>query len=268
MWHDAGMMNGGSEWHGGGWLLAAAALLAVWCGMPCAWAQGSTALVTGAERVFVRRGPGLQFPPFATLTDGSTVEVQEVRGEWARISTANGQVGYVNSNFLALPGEHRSAHRPTRPPPPAPTATPVPAATVTATEATATEGAAAQTLAEQNKTLEAELQRLREQLATMEKTRPDAPPPLPVAAMSPETPQLNTQLAQLTAAVEALQHRVELAAEEESARPKPFPLPENPPQFISPSGVLLAFIGVVAGWLMGSAYGRRHERGRRARVRL
>src|ERR1041385_8898698 len=58
-------------------------------------AQGTTATVTGAARVLVRRGPGKQFPPLASVTRGSTVEVQDPQGEWARVSTPAGQVGYV-----------------------------------------------------------------------------------------------------------------------------------------------------------------------------
>src|SRR5437870_3286473 len=59
------------------------------------WAQSGTAVVTGADRVFVRRGPGSEFAPFATVDKGSTVEVRSVQGEWALIVTAGGQSGYV-----------------------------------------------------------------------------------------------------------------------------------------------------------------------------
>ena len=45
------------------------------------WGQGSsTVVVTGTKRVLVRRGPGTGFPPFAALTNGSAVEVLEMRG--------------------------------------------------------------------------------------------------------------------------------------------------------------------------------------------
>src|SRR5574337_1505652 len=77
------------------------------------WAQGNTAVITGAEHVFIRRGPGTEFPPFATLSQGATVEIQEMLGEWARIRTVTGQSGYVRSTFLSPIGE-----RPPAPPPP------------------------------------------------------------------------------------------------------------------------------------------------------
>ncbi|MBI3785700.1 MAG: SH3 domain-containing protein [Deltaproteobacteria bacterium] len=99
--------------------------------------QASTAIVTGTERVFVRRGPGNEFPPFASIPSGSTVDVQEMRGEWARIITASGQVGYINNRFLSLPGEVEHQHPPTphptaarpspRPSPSRPLTTPTPA---------------------------------------------------------------------------------------------------------------------------------------------
>ncbi|GIW43836.1 MAG: hypothetical protein KatS3mg077_1118 [Candidatus Binatia bacterium] len=66
-----------------------------------AWA--TTAIITGTEWVFVRRGPGNQFPPFARIPSGSTVEVQEVRDDWAQIITASGQVGFIHVRFLSFP---------------------------------------------------------------------------------------------------------------------------------------------------------------------
>ena len=38
-----------------------------------------------------------------------------MQGEWARIITASGQVGYISSNFLALPGEYERRPTPVRP---------------------------------------------------------------------------------------------------------------------------------------------------------
>lgn len=231
-----------------------------------AWAQGgSTAVVTGAERVFVRRGPGTQFPPFATLTEGSTVDVKEMSGEWARISTANGQVGYVNSNFLALPGEHRAVRQVAKP-----TAAAAPTAIATP---------AAASLSEQNKALAAQVEQLRQEL-TAERERVEARPTPPTGpTIAPDAQQLNAEVARLTEAVETLQRRLDAGQSgmggEPAANPPPwgddptkhiFPSPETSPA-VSPVAVLLALIGLAAGWLMGSAHGRR-QRDRRARVRL
>src|SRR5579862_7107522 len=95
-------------------ILALACLLSPVALPPEAHAQSGSAVIVGVERLYVRRGPGAEFPPFATLTKGDTVEVQEMQGEWARIVTGSGLSGYVRSNFLILPGEHR---KPAPPPP-------------------------------------------------------------------------------------------------------------------------------------------------------
>ena len=65
-------------------------------------ASAQQAATVSTEQLYVRRGPGAEFPPFATLGRGDRVEVHEVRGEWARIVTGNGQTGYVRSDFLSL----------------------------------------------------------------------------------------------------------------------------------------------------------------------
>ena len=50
--------------------------LCIWVSGGRAAAQSNTAVVTGTQRVFVRRGAGTEFPAFATLERGSVVEVQ------------------------------------------------------------------------------------------------------------------------------------------------------------------------------------------------
>jgi SH3 domain-containing protein len=215
-------------------------------------AESTTATVTGTARVVVRRGPGKQFPPFATLTHGSTVEVQEVRGEWARISTAAGHTGYVNSNFLALKAETQS---------PAPVATATASATV--------EAPALAALTERNKSLEAQLHSLQDELAGMKARAAMAP--TPAAASSPGTDQLHAELGRLTASIESLQRRLD-------AQPAMGPLPagssvpivpqESPPHGVSPTAVLMTLAGILVGWLLGSGYGRKLDRGRRSRIRF
>lgn len=78
-------------------------------------AHATTAIVTGTEWVFVRRGPGNQFPPFARVPSGSTVEVQEIEGDWARIITASGQVGFIHKKFLSFPTGNEPAGYPQTP---------------------------------------------------------------------------------------------------------------------------------------------------------
>jgi uncharacterized protein YgiM (DUF1202 family) len=228
------------------------------CLVVSAWAQTNPAVVAGAEHVFIRRGPGTEFPPFATLMEGSTVEIQEMHGEWARILTASGQSGYVKSNFLALPGEERapSATAPPRPVPPA--ATPG-----------RSQAAAVQELTEENKNLTAQVGQLQEELAAL-KARAEVTP-TSVATVGPvavDADKLHTDLARLTAAVEQLQKRLDV----EPPRVNVSPLPNLPVdasvRVVTSTAILLAAIGLCVGWLLGNAFGRRQERGRRPRVRL
>ena len=117
------------------WLL----ILFVFLGVATVYAESQTAVVNGISKLFVRRGPGMQFPPFASLSEGSIVEIQDVDGTWARINTANGQVGYVQRRYLetgkgeTAPTATRAASTPTRAP-----ATATRAATATRPAATAT----------------------------------------------------------------------------------------------------------------------------------
>lgn len=223
--------------------------------------QGNTAVVTGAERVFVRRGPGTEFPPFATLTDGSTVEVQEMQGEWSRVRTASGQVGYVHSNFLALPSEASSAATAEVPrvhPTAAPTARPT----------ARTDSGALNAATEKNKALEAQVAALQEELTAL-KSRPAAPPePAPTAA-SAESDALRAELKRLTAAVEGLKQHEGAGAPPIEAPAAPGVAPSEPPERgVASTALLLGAVGLLIGWLLGAAYGRNQERGRRSRIRF
>jgi hypothetical protein len=232
---------------------------------PVGWGQGGTAVITGARRVFVRRGPGLEFQPFATLTNGTTVDVQEMQGEWARITTAGGQVGYVSSTFLALPAEaERQSATPAAAPPPG--AAPM-----------RSEPAPVRAVTERNKALEAEVRNLQQELEA-QKSRADATPvPAPVATTpvgTTDIEQLKGQLARLTTAVEGLQRGLadaRLAAEPPAATTTtttPATPADGSPHSVSSTAILLGVVGLGVGWLMGSAFGRRQERGRRSRVRF
>lgn len=229
-----------------------------------AWAQGNTAVVTGTERVFVRRGPGTEFPPFATLTKGSAVEVQEMQGEWSRVKTAGGQVGYVHSNFLALPSEAGSAavaETPHAQPTPHPTALPVSrpdAAAVSALSA----------LTEKNKGLEAQLSALQDELTALKNrtAQPTTAAPTPVAASS-DAEELRAEIKRLTAAVEGLQRQSGGAPSSNDA-PATSAAAEGPERTVPSTALLLGVLGLLVGWLGGAAYGRGKERGRRSRIRF
>lgn len=227
-----------------------------------AGAQPNSAVVTGAQHVFIRRGPGTEFPPFATLMEGSTVEIQEMRGEWARVLTASGQSGYVNSTFLVLPSERRTrpaatAGAPTRSAPAA--VTPV-----------RPQAAAAPALTEENRNLTAQVHQLQEELAAL-KAQAQATPPAATPTAAPpavDLDKLHDDLAHLGTAVEQLNKRLET----EPPRVNVAPLLNLPAdgygRAVTSTAILLAAVGLCLGWLLGNAFGRRQERGRRPRVRL
>ena len=268
---------------------------------PAVWAQGSsTVVVTGSKRVLVRRGPGTEFPPFAALTKGSVVEVLEMRGEWARVKTAGGQVGYVHSNFLALPSEASSAAaaeapqpQPTAPPLPQPTARSDTAALNTLSERNKaleaqvsalqqeltalknrptparSDTAALTTLSERNKALEAQVSTLQEELTAL-KNRPTqtVPPPPTSAAVTGDAEELRTELRRLTVAVEGLQKRVSANLPSNDAPAAGAPPTEASERSVSSTALVLGALGLLLGWVGGITYGRTQDRGRRSRIRF
>ena len=221
-------------------------------------AQGGTAVVTGTQRVFVRRGPGLQYQPFGTLPRGTSVDIQEMQGEWARVLTANGQVGYVNSTFLALPAEAaKGTGTPETAPPTAPPAR--------------AESATLRPLQERNPALEAEARGLRQELEALKNRVEPTLAPLPTAGSTgAEVEQLRAQIARLTTAVEGLQRGLAdtRSASEPQVAVSTSPSNDGAPHTVSPTALLLGAAGLGAGWLMGGAFGRRQERGRRSRIRF
>jgi hypothetical protein len=224
--------------------------------------------VTGTDRVFVRRGPGTEFPPFATLTKGSAVEVQEMQGEWSRVKTAGGQVGYVHSNFLALPSEARSgAVGETPHTQPTPQPTPQPTGRPGARPDAAAPGALT-ALTEKNKGLEAQVSVLQDELTALKNraAQPTTVAPTAVPA-SGDAEELRAEIKRLTAAVEGLQHHSSVPPPSNDA-PATSPAVEGPERSVPSTALLLGGVGLLLGWLGGAAYGRSKERGRRSRIRF
>ena len=264
------------------------------------WGQGNNAaLITGAERVLLRRGPGRKFAPFAALTEGSAVEVLEMQGEWSRVKTASGQVGYVHSNFLALPSEARAAAeretlqptaqptlrptaqptlpptapptvRPTAPPTPPPTASPTlrPTAQPTPQPTARLDSAALNLLTERNKALEAQVGALQTELSALKSRTPTTTEPAATVAASGDAAEMRTELKRLTAAVESLQQHVSVNAPAGEAPVAGSAAAEPPERGVSPTALLLGAGGLLTGWLLGAAYGRNQDRGRRSRIRF
>jgi hypothetical protein len=175
------------------------------------------------------------------------------------VTTTAGQLGYIHSNFLALPTEGGSgaAAEGTQP-----ESTPRPPARP--------ESAALNALTERNKALETQASALQDEVTALKNraAAQAAAPPTPAAATG-DAEDLRAELKRLTAAVEGLQHRVNADAPAGDAdSPAASAPPETTEHFVSPTALLLGGIGLLTGWLVGTAYGRNQERGRRSRIRF
>jgi hypothetical protein len=243
--------------------VARCALLAVLIAPPVAAQAARRGTVRGADGLNVREQPSLDSPVIVALRRGRVVVVEKVLGEWALITLDSGRKGYVKAVFLELPAGSEvvagatAAPPATRPPTPLPTAasaklpaSPPPAETPT--------GAAAGTQAEDMRGgLEREVALLRERLVALESAVVSTPAPAVALAAGrgdePAAPgQSHPQEREPTRTVSVL---------------LPSGSPPLAPEDIGPS-LALAGVGVVIGFLLGAAYGRRQERNRRSRVRF
>ena len=64
--------------------------------------ERSATVSTSNGRLRVRSGPGADYDIVAYLNNGDTVTVLSVEGDWAQIRTADGQEGYVSTEFLQM----------------------------------------------------------------------------------------------------------------------------------------------------------------------
>ena len=64
--------------------------------------ERTATIVTASGRLRVRSGPGADYDIVAYLNNGDTVTVLSVEGDWAQIRTADGQEGYVSTEFLQM----------------------------------------------------------------------------------------------------------------------------------------------------------------------
>lgn len=248
-------------------VVAIVAMLAISVGVAYqAAAADNKAVVHGASKLFVRRGPGMSFPPFARLSEGSIVKVHDRQGSWVRIETAGGQVGFVNQKFLTPVGEGELADAapPTEAelldtPTAAATAAVTPAAVETQSTTAPTPGAGGRRRANEATASLAETP----SGSTLGAETPLDTPTRPT--MADERVSIADEVRRLSEAVVVLEKRIgesepigdgfgDGEADEENS--------------VSGGAILLTLLGIGFGWYVGSRYGRAQERGRRSRIRF
>lgn len=212
-------------------LLACAALVvALSLSGAAAIAQPVSGTIVGAEAVNVRSGPGTDAQALVAVRRGDTVRVDERSGQWARVTLASGESGYINVAYIAVAAGTTI-----------PTAVDTGAIVPTPTPLHTAEPSAPP-LAASTPAIDRELAELRQRLASLEASlEPGGAAPAPTAP---------------SAAAEAVE-------------PPPLPTVVEPPATldVGPS-LALAGVGLLVGFLIGTFYGQRQERNRRTRVRF
>ncbi len=244
-------------------VLVAAALLAGTPGAEPVAAQERGAVVSGASKLFVRRGPGMSFPPFARLSEGSIVQVKGQQGQWVRIQTSGGQVGYVHGKYLVmldrdpLPLVGAAAEATAEPPTPGDQPSAAATTVVEPTIQPATEP-------QPDATIESEpAEAIMSAAAAPTVWQPPATPER--STMAAERAAIAEEVRRLAAAVAALQQRIE---ENEPIANGFVASDADADGSVSGGAILLGLLGVGVGLYLGGRYGRAQERGRRSRIRF
>ncbi len=207
--------------------------------------EQTTAVVRGADSLYVRRGPDKSYPAFSTLSRGEEVAVEAIVGSWALIQTASGERGYVHAAYLDLPpGADLSHTEPTKG-----IVTPTPAED-------RSEDARRQELEQQ-------VESLREGLAGLQ-LEPNVPEGTPQDSQRGDA-DLQVDLQRLLRLTEELHAGL-------TTRQTPGVTGEPAPGLVGSPGagaiLAVAGVGLLIGLVLGSAYGRHKERKRRTRVRF
>jgi len=227
-------------------------------------AQERRAVITGADTVFVRYGPGMNFTPFARLNKETVVTIKGNQGEWVQIETASAQVGFVHSRYIQMLERDDALPATGAAEPPADAAADAPAVG----ETPAATPASPPLVAVSPPEFQADT------LGSSDSDAPAPPPQLPMEAMdsaprpsmADERAAITDEVRRLAAAVASLERRIadnepidngfgaSARADEDSGS--------------LGSTVLLGLLCIGIGWYLGSRYGRAQERGLRARIRF
>jgi uncharacterized protein YraI len=204
-------------------------------------AFASPAEISGIDKIYLRSGPGTDTAPVTVLTAGDPVNIIGGDGSWTKVETQDGKVGFVSHRYVVPRADGSPAQVAPQPVTPASDVASAPGATPPAPSPTATDGAAKDELS-------AELMGLRAEVADLKQK---------VQARGDQTGEVQAPS----------------GGSASSISPAPLSLPLVPAS--APSGkeqgvgvLTVAFLSLLVGWVLGSAFARRRPRSQHPRLRL
>jgi Bacterial SH3 domain len=233
-------------------LLCLVLLVATFVALGVGRAEARPATVTGADRVFVRRGPSVDFQAFSTVEKGQRVDVQGTTGDWALVKVPSGEQGYISGLYLVyLDGTPVAGNLA------APTATATAAGVAQVPTPAGVAVSAAAGLAQENAALKAKAEGLQQELDSLRKATTH---PTPAAD---DIVALRAEVRRLADTTDALRSRLDSPGA--GAVPLAFGGGE---QWSTPTVVVVGAVALLLGWLIGGGLARREERNKRTRIRF
>ena len=193
--------------------------------------------ISGIDKVYLRAGPGTETEPLIVLNAGDRVNTLGNEGNWTKVETSDGKVGFVYHRYVLASAEAGAAA-------PSPRAVP-PAEGATAASAGLAEPSPTAAGEAPKDAVAAEIAGLRAQLADLRQKVQER------AAENAEPLGTNGIAPSSGSAIDA---------------PAAAPTPSAREQGV---GVLaVALLSLLVGWVLGSAFGRRRSRSQRPRLRF
>ena len=189
--------------------------------------------ISGIEKVYLRAGPGTDTAPVAVLNAGDQVNILDVEGSWTKVEIQDGTVGFVYHRYVVPRLDGSSAEAVPRATAPSSAAPPAPSPTETV-------GAAKEELTTELANLRAEIADLKQKVQERADQTGDVQAPSGGAVSSNSAVPVGASAA-----------------------------PPGPSAREQGVGVLaVAFLSLLVGWVLGSAFGRWRSRSQRPRLRL
>ena len=197
--------------------------------------------ISGIDKIYLRSGPGTDTAPVTVLNAGDQVNIIGGDGSWTKVETQDGKVGFVSHRYVVPRIDGGPAQVAPQPVAPASNVAAAPGAAPPAPSPTATEGAAKDELS-------AELTGLRAEVADLKQK---------MQARGDQTSEVQAPSGASVSSISPAPSDVPLA---------PASAPSGKEQGI---GVLtVAFLSLLVGWVLGSAFARRRPRSQHPRLRL